>query len=162
MARVARGLERGDDERMLAPRALGSARDDEVELELLAQLLGPLLAQRRRREHERGADLAAQQVLLEDDAGLDRLAESDLVGEERAPAQVAHHLQRRLELVREALDAAQRVERQEPVGRRPRREPLGAIAGGEAARDCPPRPPAQRSSSAVPVSSRRHSDAVET
>ena len=62
----------------------------------------------------------------------------------RAPVEVAHHLQARPHLVREALDAAQRIERDQAVGARP---------AGPAARHRR----ADRSESIRPRALRRHS-----
>ncbi len=81
----------------------GRARNVELGLELLP----PLPDERGRSEHERALDHPTQQILLEHHAGLDGLAESDLVGEQHAAAKLLEHLAHSLDLVPEGFDLAQ-------------------------------------------------------
>ena len=84
---------------------LPGAGGDAGHAELARQLLGPLLDQHRRAQHERAADLLAHLQLVEDQAGRDRLAQAHVVGDQRhrrAPAerdQVAHLVLVRLDLL---------------------------------------------------------------
>ena len=107
---VTRGLERRDHERMPPPLSGRSARDHEVEFELLPQLAAPLFAERGGHQHERGTHRTTQDVLLEHDAGFHRLPEPDLVGQDAAAAEVTQHLETRGLLMRITLDAPQRVQ----------------------------------------------------
>ena len=101
------------DQALLAPEPVGIAAQQRVvggragDVELGLQLLAPLPDQRRRRQHEHALDHAAQQVLLEHHAGLDGLAEPDLVGEQHPAAKLLEHLAHGLDLVPEGFDAAQ-------------------------------------------------------
>ena len=76
-------------------------------VELGLELLPPLADERRRGQHEHAVDHAAQQILLEDHAGLDGLAEPDFIGEQHAAAKLLEHLAHGLDLVPEGFDAAQ-------------------------------------------------------
>ncbi|HEY3672016.1 MAG TPA: hypothetical protein VGN51_13850 [Acidimicrobiia bacterium] len=60
--------------------------------ELLVQLVAPLLAETRGRQHEDAASETTQHQLLEDQAGLDGLAETHLVGQDRSAAHLSEHL----------------------------------------------------------------------
>ena len=71
------------------------------------EFLLPLRHQRRRGQHQDAVDDAAQEILLEDHAGLDGLAEPDFVGEQNATAMLFEHLAHGLDLVPEGFDAAQ-------------------------------------------------------
>ena len=51
---------------------------------------------------------AAQRIFLQHHAGFDRLAETDLVGQQHPAAKLLEHLANRLDLVPEGLDPAQR------------------------------------------------------
>ncbi len=65
-----------------AHRGEGSAvQDGEVQAELVAHLLLPLDRQRRRADDEHPAGAVAQQHLVDDQAGFDGLAETDVVGD---------------------------------------------------------------------------------
>ena len=112
MFAAARQRERSD-QALLAPEPFRVAAQQRVvggragNVELGLELLPPLPDQRRRGQHEHAVDHAAQQILLEHHAGLDGLAEPDLVGEQHAAAKLLEHLAHGLDLVPEGLDAAQ-------------------------------------------------------
>ena len=112
MLAPARQRERGD-QALLVPEPVRIAAQQRVvggragDVELGLQLLPPLPDQRRRGEHEHALDHAAQQILLEHHAGLDGLAEPDLVGEQHPAAKLLEHLAHGLDLVPEGFDAAQ-------------------------------------------------------
>ena len=99
--------------RFCSPEPFGVAAQQRVvgggagDVELGLELLPPLPDQRRRSQHQHAVDHAAQQILLEHHAGLDGLAEPDLVGEQHAAAKLLEHLAHGLDLVPEGLDAAQ-------------------------------------------------------
>src|SRR6266567_2388737 len=78
-----RGVHRCDQEGPTLPVA-GRAHDLERQGELRLHLLPPLRRQRGRREDERPAHQAADRVLLQDEARLDRLPQADLVREDGA------------------------------------------------------------------------------
>jgi hypothetical protein len=83
--------------------------------EFALQLALPLLDERCRAEDEYTPRESANHELLEDDSGLDRLAEPDLVGEDRAAGHgAAEHTRGDVDLVRELLDCVG-VERDEAV-----------------------------------------------
>ena len=154
---VPRGLERRDHQRVPAPLARRTPGHHEVELELLPQLGAPLLAQRRRHQHQRGAHRSAQQIFLEHDAGLDGLAESDLVRQDRAPVELAHDLEARAHLVRKALDPAQRIQGDQPLGLGPSRPALGLDPQVEVGRGSDPAvPPARDQGLALSVPDPAH------
>jgi hypothetical protein len=58
--------------------------DAELEAELVAHLVAPLDLQARGADDQHGPGAVAQQELLDDQAGLDGLAEADVVGDEQA------------------------------------------------------------------------------
>ena len=60
--------------------------DLEFEPELLEHLDAPFFLQRRRADDEDGAGAVTQQYLLDDETGLDRLAEPDVVGDQQIGA----------------------------------------------------------------------------
>ena len=91
--------------RIAAQQRVVGGRAGNVEFGL--QLLPPLPDQRRRGQHEHALDHAAQQILLEHHAGLDGLAEPDLVGQQHPAAKLLQHLAHGLDLIPEGLDAAQ-------------------------------------------------------
>ena len=135
VARVARRLERGDDQRMVAPsgprrraRRRSRARTSRAAPRPTARTATP------------GVSTSAVRICPRSRYSLRMMPASIVLPRPTSSASRARPprsfitVERGLELVREALDAAQRVERQEPVRRRPRREPLGAVAGGEEGR----------------------------
>src|SRR5262249_61818609 len=67
----------------------------------------PLPDERGRSQYQDAVDDAAQEILLEDHAGLDGLAEPDFVGKQNATAMLLEHLAHGLDLVPEGFDAAQ-------------------------------------------------------
>jgi hypothetical protein len=76
-----------------------------LDAEARLQLVNPLVAESRGREHEHALDPASTEQLAEDQAGLNGLAEPDFVGEQDARPTAGLHGQRGLELVRHDLDA---------------------------------------------------------
>ena len=92
----------------------GPVDDVEAERELVAHLLLPLRAERRRAEDQDAPHAAAQDQLGQDEARLDRLAEPDVVGEEERDPRHPQRLEQRHEL--EVLDLDGAVE-----GRRERK-----------------------------------------
>ena len=102
---------------------VGIGRGVEVLKELLLQLALPLPHQRCRREDERAAGQAANRQLPVDDARLDRLAEPDFVGEDRAAAHLPQHALGNVDLVRQLLDGVG-AQRDEPVEARDERDVL--------------------------------------
>ena len=92
--------------------------DGEVEAELLRQLVLPLEQHRRRRGDDDHLDAAPEQHLADDQAGLDRLAEADVVGDQQVDAREIERLRQRQELVGIQPDAgAKRRLEQLPVRR---------------------------------------------
>jgi hypothetical protein len=124
---------RDDEPRVGRPRvdavaALAAARgdvvavvDDEREAKAALHLLAPLAHDRRRARDDDAADLLPHEHLAKDKAGLDRLAEPDVVGDEEADARHQERFAKRLELVVLDLDPG-------AVGRL---EELG-VGGGDA------------------------------
>jgi hypothetical protein len=82
-----------------------AVEDDEGEAEALLHLLLPLAHDRGRAGDDDPAHALAQEHLAEDEAGLDGLAEADVVGDEEAHARHGQGLAQRLELVVLDLDA---------------------------------------------------------
>ena len=76
--------------------------DPELQAELLAHLVAPLQLQRGRTDHERRPRAVTQQQLLDDEPGLDRLAEADVIGDQQRRARHPQRADERLEL--EILD----------------------------------------------------------
>jgi hypothetical protein len=101
----------GRDDALLVPENVGIIaqrcvlRGRAGEAEFRLQLLAPLPDQRSRHQHQHALGHATQQVFLEHHAGLDRLAETDLIGEEHAAVELLEHLAHGLDLVPERLDA---------------------------------------------------------
>ena len=91
--------------RVAAQQRVVGGRAGNVELRF--ELLLPLPDERRRSQHQDAVDDAAQEILLEYHAGLDGLAEPDLVGKQNAAAILLEHLARGLDLIPEGFDAAQ-------------------------------------------------------
>ena len=101
--------------------------DLEAEAELLAHLALPLPAQARRADHEDLLGLVAQHQLLGNEARLDGLAETDIVGDQQADPRHPERFDQREELV--VLDVYPGPERglERPrVGRR-NRAPAGRV-----------------------------------
>jgi hypothetical protein len=104
--------DRGDDAR-LVPERVGIMAQQRVigggegEAELGLQLLAPLPDQGRRRQYQRALGHAAHRVLLEYHAGLDGLAEADLVGQQHAAAELLQDLAYGLDLVPQRRDAGE-------------------------------------------------------
>ena len=104
--------DRGDDT-LLSPERVGSSRSsgswvvakDEVEFGL--QFLPPLPDERGRRQHQHALSHAAQHIFLEDHAGLDGLAEADLVGEQHTAAELLQDLSHGFDLMPERFDAGE-------------------------------------------------------
>jgi hypothetical protein len=84
------------------PLHVRAVYDLEPERELCEHLLCPLLLERGRAEDEDAADPLTGEQLLHHHAGLDRLAEADVVGDEQVHARHAQRPHHRLEL--EVLD----------------------------------------------------------
>ena len=78
--------------------------DLEVEVELAAKLVLPLPLEHGRAEDEDAPDAPPQEQFFEDQAGLDRLAEADAVGQEQADTGHRQGPQDRLQLVGVDLD----------------------------------------------------------
>ncbi len=101
------------------------------DLEALAEfgehLLLPLRGERRRHQDEDLARQPAHNQLLHDDAGLNRLAEANLVAEQHAGAHLLQGGQRRLELVG-VVDDINQVETEEALEAAHAGELLGAQA----------------------------------
>ncbi len=69
---------------LLAGDAAGLVEDGEPEVEAAQQLDEPLVHERLGHEHERALGATDGEQALEDKAGLDGLAQADLVGEQHA------------------------------------------------------------------------------
>ena len=80
--------------------------DVEPEVEAPQQLEEPLVDQRFRHDDQDPLRAAGQQQPVQDEAGLDRLAEANLVGEQHARQQATGHLGRDAQLMRQQVDAA--------------------------------------------------------
>ena len=94
------------------PRARRSSRissridDAEVEAELVPHLVAPLDLERGGADDEDRPGAVAEDQLLGDEAGLDRLAEADVVGDQQVDARHLDGPHDRVELVVLDLDAA--------------------------------------------------------
>ena len=100
--------------------------------ELLAHLVLPLQRQAGRAHDDRGAGSMPQQQLLEDQAGFDGLAQTDVVGQQQVGARAGQGATQRLELV--GLDRHARPERRlvaVRVGRGDRSPPHGVDEAGQ-------------------------------
>ena len=82
-------------------------RDGELQVKLRPQLLVPLRHQGRRDEDQHPPHQSAQQVLPQQQAGLDRLAEPNFIGQQHPPAEMPQHLANCLDLMRQVVDAGQ-------------------------------------------------------
>ena len=87
----------------------------ECKTEFGLQLFAPLADQRSRREHQHALGHAAQRIFLEHHAGLDRLAEPDLIGKQNAATELLEHLAHRFDLMQQRLDAGEMRQAQELV-----------------------------------------------
>ena len=117
------------------PRQVGAVEDLEHEAEALLELGLPLLEHRRRRRDDDRLGLLAQEQLARDQAGLDRLAEAGVVGDEEVDARQAQRLAQRLHLVGVDLDAgAERRLEEVRVGGRDAVPAQRVEEGGELAR----------------------------
>ena len=86
-------------ERPLHAPDLVAVQDHELEREFLAHLLLPLHLERRRADDQDPSDAALPDQFLDDQARLDRLAESDVVGEEEVDPRHGERLEHGKELV---------------------------------------------------------------
>jgi hypothetical protein len=89
------------------------AANFEGEVEFVLQFLAPLAHQGDRGQHESPAHESAQDVLLENEPGLDRLAEPDLIRQDGPPPHLPQYAQAGLDLELVTLEVAH--------GGRPRR-----------------------------------------
>ena len=130
-------LEEGDARAAAALEARDGAREDELglEVELLPQLLLPLLGEGGRAEDGEPVGLAAGEELGGDEARLDRLPDADVVGDEEPDGVELEGHQERDELVGARLDG-DGAEGAERPGARPEPEADGVAqeaAGAEVA-----------------------------
>src|SRR5712692_9507238 len=109
-----RGVHGRDEKRPSFPIA-DRPEDGERQGEFRLHLFPPLARQRGRSEDEDTMDESSDGVLLEDQSRLDRLAEADLVGEDRPTPQVAQDPERCALLVIVPCDAMQDRPREEAV-----------------------------------------------
>ncbi|MCM3417941.1 hypothetical protein M3632_01045 [Sphingopyxis alaskensis] len=101
-----------------------------VEAELFGKFAPPLLAQRRRgRDQYLGVGIV-DQMLADDQPGLDCLAQPDLVGEEIALDRITEHAAHRCDLVRHEVDPGREQRRQtlSRTGQRSQRRQRGLPA----------------------------------
>ncbi|MNX65018.1 hypothetical protein D3C86_960590 [compost metagenome] len=136
VARVLGGVE-GDDQALVRPPPLEGfvvvlVGDHEGLAELGLHLAAPLGRQRRRGEDQDVLDQVADQVLLEDEARLDGLAEAHLVGEDGAAVHAVDGSHDRVDLVGQDLDAArlELVEALQLVDGPPQAQEVGLDADG--------------------------------
>ena len=109
---AAEHVEAGDPQSSLVEGVAGAARldpvtrqDSEFEVELLRQLVLPLLDQVAGRDHEAAFEVAADQQLLDQEGCHNGLAGAGVVGEQKAQGLARQHLAvNRGDLVREWLD----------------------------------------------------------
>ena len=100
----------------LAPACfLGARGNDEIEPEFLRQLVLPLRDQRRRNQDQHAANHSPEQIFAEQQAGLDGLAEPDLIRQQHASAEMTEHFANRFNLVRQMLHSPQTFQAQELV-----------------------------------------------
>ena len=125
-----RGVDRGDDALAAFPGLgavapeLGILEGREGNRELVEHLIAPLAHQRWGREHQDTTRQSPDRVLLEHQAGLDRLAETDLVAQQRPTSHGPHHLAGGVELERVVIDAPQQRRAQQDFEAAEQREPL--------------------------------------
>jgi hypothetical protein len=107
-------VETRDDAGVFPPEArrffahAGLVSGDGRDPKLVVQFLGPLIDERRQREHEKFFHHAACEQFFEDEPGLDGFAEADFIGEQCAAPQRAEHTKRRAHLIFEPPNAAVR------------------------------------------------------
>jgi len=108
-------LEKREARRQLALQSgdTGGGERDRQEMEMPVELGLPLLDQMRRTEHGEAGDLAAIMQLAHDQARFDRLADTDVVGDQQANRRLTERHQQRHELIRPRLDGdvGERAER---------------------------------------------------
>ncbi len=83
----------------------GGVHDAEVQAELVPHLIAPLQGEAGRADDQHGACPVPQDQLLHDQAGLDRLAEAHVVGDEQVRPRHGQRPDHRVELVVIDLDA---------------------------------------------------------
>ena len=121
---------------------------------LAPQLAQPLHGQRLGRDHQRALGAAGVQQPVEDQAGLDRLAEPHLVGQQPAHGSAPAGALGGVELVGEELDAAAQ-ERAEAVGLAQAGEAQAVEPVERSPRSRPPRPaPGARRGGSAPAAAR--------
>lgn len=107
-------------------RSIGSGRPGrhgKLQRELRSQFLLPLRHQRRGHEDQHPFDQSPQQVLAEQEAGLDRLAQPYFVGKKNPSAEVPQHLADRFDLVGQVLDAVEPLDTEELIETAEQAEP---------------------------------------
>ena len=115
------GVERGDDNGVLPPERRRVGPEHRLvgghpgKIELVLELLLPLVHQRRHGQHQEPLDHAAREEFLEHEARFDGFAQPHFVGQERPPAQRTDDAQGGADLVFEVSDAAV-GQRQQIVG----------------------------------------------
>ena len=95
----------------------------QLDRELAPHLPLPLLDQRRGNQHQDRADQPAHRQLGQDQPGLDRLAQADLVAQQGAAAEPPEHGLGRADLVLQRLDVAHQRQRDQPVEPGVQRQP---------------------------------------
>ena len=89
--------------------------DVEPQVETAQQFEKPLVHERFRHDDEHALRATGEQQPVEDQAGLDRLAEADFVGKEHAGNQAPGHLRGDAELVGQQIDASAEQTRGRPT-----------------------------------------------
>ena len=110
------------------PHQLG-VEHPELQAELVLHLLAPLDAQARRADHEHRAGPVPQDQLLDDQPGLDRLAQPDVVGDQQVGPRHAERPYQRVELVVLNVDAAAERSLEQALVRAGQRPPSGQRQG---------------------------------
>ena len=90
-------------------------RNGEIQVEFAAQFLVPLRNQRCRHQNQHPPRHAAQQILAEQQARLDRFPQADLVRQQHPAAKMPQHLADGFDLMRQMLDAVQSFQTQQLV-----------------------------------------------
>ena len=109
-----RRVHRGDEERPAVPVPDG-VKHREGKGELLRHLLAPLAGQRGRREDQGAPNEAPDHVFLEDEPGLDGLAETNFIREDPPAVHLAQDAEHRTLLMLVSGDASERRPSQQPV-----------------------------------------------
>ena len=114
----------------LQPGGRGRRDRDRIEVELGLELAGPLLDEMGRAQDREAVGLAAVDQLAQDEPGLDRLADADVVGDQQPHDRKAQRHQQRHELIGAGLEAQPRRRAERP-GAAPQRKAqrLGQAAG---------------------------------